>query len=789
VLAANLINDLHRIEEPLNLVLDDLHLIRERPVFELLAEVLNHPPDNLHLVLIGRRDPFLPIARLRARGQIHEIRTEDLKFTTAETESFLANVLGEKVDVRVADEWSKGTEGWVTGLRLATLALEGSGGMPEDPFETWRSRHHMTQYLLQEVLARQESAVRVALLRSSIADRFCAPLCTALQSLGEGDSATAMDGLAFIDRLIEVGLFVTAVDAEHTWYRYHHLFRDMLREEAKRRFGSEGLAALHGRASDWYEREGLVDEALHHALAAEDVERAADLVEMNQRAIMVKEDRWYVLDGWLSMLPESVVQERLELLRAQSWLCYFKFQIAAIPPILDRIEDLLNGNVPQDLCGELAFFRGLCLYFQNEGARALECLEEALAGDLPTDHMFRSKAEIVFGLAGQMEGQLERVTRALGEWLDDDSAQDVHRSTHLLSALVHVNVISGDLEEAKRYAERFGEAGSRSSYGYALDWSDYQRGIIHLYRCELALAIPFLRRVTEHRYQHHQRAAIDAMAALSFAQQAQGKPEAAAGTLRLLREFAAPADSAALLLADSCEARLSIMQGRPEAAVRWLRLSSPPDEKVMIWWFEVPCVTRCRTLIAEGSAASLTEAEQLLQEYAELNEANHNICQLIGVLALQAVASGTQGKTAEAVSLVERALELAKPGGFVFRFVELGEPMADLLRRQLEERTGHADFIKQILKTFYEVRTERVFGDARGAVASPAPAPDLLTAREFEVLELLGRGLHRENIADRLFVSDETVKTHLKHIYRKLRVSDRKHAVEEARARNLIAPH
>ena len=321
VLARTLVNELDAIEEPFVLVLDDVHRIRERAVLDLLTELMEHPPRHLHLVLIGRRDPFLPIARLRARNQLAEVRSEDLSFTVEETETFLENVLGTDVSAAVAGTWRERTEGWATGLRLAALALRGGAEVPERPFGERKPVRDVTSYLMGEVLERQSLAVRDHLLRSSVAARFCARLCDAL-AVAEGPDAKdaePMDGAEFVEWVEQAGLFVIPLDAEHGWLRYHHLFQDLLFEEAKRRLGAEAIATLHSRASEWFEAEGLVTESIEHGPGRGDEDRAGDIVVRSRREAL-NADHWYFLEKWLALLPDAVVQERAELLLARVWI-------------------------------------------------------------------------------------------------------------------------------------------------------------------------------------------------------------------------------------------------------------------------------------------------------------------------------------------------------------------------------------------------------------------------------------------------------------------------------------
>jgi LuxR family maltose regulon positive regulatory protein len=297
-------------------------------------------------------------------------------------------------------------------------------------------------------------------------------------------------------------------------------------------------------------------------------------------------------------------------------------------------------------------------------------------------------------------------------------------------------------------------------------------------------AIRLLEEAGEQKYFTFVRVAVDGLAALMFAYQVNGQPEQAATTLQSLYELAHYVGPPFPALADSCAARLALMQGQMKPAVRWLQTNASPPAEVMLWWLEVPCVTRCRALIAEGSRVSLREAKEGLREYAEMNEAHDNTCQLIGILALLAMTCEKQGKRDQARAALEQALSLAQPGGFIFPFLELGPPMADLLKG-LHKQNVSVDFIEKLLAAFGEdeqVGVEDVTEPqaALTLAATRQPLLDPLTNRELDILELLAQRLQNKEIAEKLFVSPETIRSHLKNIYQKLQVGNRREAVTKS---------
>lgn len=787
VLARTLVNELDQIERPFVLVLDDIQNIHCQPVYDFLTQVLRHPPESLHLVLIGRRDPFLPISRLRAQSQLVEIRADQLRFTSAETAAFFERALGTKVSLSLAEAWAQRTDGWAAGLRLAALSLNGDQVLAE-PQRSGGTARLTAEYLFSEVMERQTPAIRDQLCNCAIVDRFCASLCDALQG-EEARGGHDFDGQALIDWLQARNLFLIPLESDGVWFRFCYLFHDLLKRELQRQKSPGFAKVLHGRASVWFEEQGQVEEALRHSLAAGDVDRAARLVERHRQSAL-DSDQWYVLERWLSLLPEAVIQGRAELLLARAWVLHYHFEYAAIPPLVDQVDALLGDDVGQGpLHGEVAYLRGYCHFLRGEGSESIQYLERALELIPLANQQVRSETELIFGLASQMVGQQEGAVETLNGLLNANPPPRELRKTYLLTTYVFMHVVSGDLTIAESFNRQVREAAMEGRYAQMVAWTDYLEGLIHLYRYELEAAIEPLERAVAQRYIHERRAAVDSAASLAVAYQALGRPEEADATRQLLLEyvnsFHDPYFSA---LADSLAARLALMRGELEPAVGWL--DTPPNSENMLFFLDVPSVTRCRALIAGGSPTSLNEAEGRLRELARINEANHNTCQLIGNLTLLALALEKSGQTEESRVVLGRALTQAQPGGFIFPFLELGQPMVDLLRPVAAEDAGNADFIKRMLAAYH----------TRSGVAAPAvsqatvegmgtrrPLPNPLTSREVEVLELLAQGLYQKEIAERLFVSAETVKTHLKHIYQKLGARDRRQAVALGRAQNLLA--
>lgn len=801
-MADTLNNDLDVIEEPLVLVLDDYHLVSDPDVHELLENLLLHPPRPLHLVLITRHDPPLSLAALRANGWLTEIRQEDLRFSRLEVQSVLEKMTGATLSDMALTHLESELEGWIVGVYLVGLLLRNQPDPEEFIAGLKRGSQQIQDYLSEEVISSQPSTVRDRLLKVSMVERFCAPLVEALCDLDDGTDAQSK-GKDFIEEIRRANLFVIPLDLHGEWFRFHHLFQYLLQGQFERSTSRADIAALHLRASKWFEAEELIDDAIEHSLVIGDTKRAAEIVERHARTMM-NEDNWYVVEKWLARLPDAQVMKRPELLLARAWRHYYRLNFAAIPPILKRVDALMENSLEsRKLSAEVAFFRAFFEFFQGEGEKSLKHIHYALEHTPLTDHEVRAESETFLGLAGQMQGERARVTETITEWLADPSSLNLSpiRETHLLATLSFMSFIASDPMGSAGYLMRMRVVGTANELEYPLAWCDYLEGIFHLRRGEVDLAIGLLEEATKRKYSQHARAAVDALVALAIAYQRQGQTKKSDATCQALNEFVSNLGPLFQPLADACAIRLAIMRGQSNVLQRWLSLSSPPIE-VMLFWFEIPCITYCRALVAEGSSASLHTAQERLSEYAAANKAQHNACQLIEVLCLQAVADEKLGNAKRAIQYLQQAVTLAQPGGFVFPFVELGAPIADLLRG-LQTKEVAVEFIDRLQAAFSDSETEvepKVSGIERTSPADQSPsrslpkpthqidgvAIDALTLRELETLELLAQRLYDKEIAKAMSISVWTVKSHVKHIYEKLHVNNRRQAILQAEELGLL---
>jgi LuxR family maltose regulon positive regulatory protein len=389
VLAGYLSNDLEDLEESLVLVLDDYHRISEPAVHELLNHLLKHSPGSLQLVVISRHDPPFSLGALRAHNNVTEIRMQDLKFALAETAAFLEQESGHTVSSTALARLQESTEGWVTGLRLAALALKHRSDA--DAFLRGFSCDVRTvqDYLMEEILAQQLPAAQDCLCQTSILNRFCAPLCSAV-CMGEcNEGEQPLCGINFIRFLENEGMLCVTLDEQGEWYRYHHLFQELLQRQLKARHTPDEIAGLHRRAASWFEAQGMLEEALQHLVQADGPAEAGRLIVRHRNDILNGE-QWNRLDQWLKQLPAELTEDDPELLMLKAWRLQNQGRHVEVFPVLDRIEELMSsapsGSAASErLRGSLNVLRGYQYYNKGQADLALKCVEQALIQLRPAD--------------------------------------------------------------------------------------------------------------------------------------------------------------------------------------------------------------------------------------------------------------------------------------------------------------------------------------------------------------------------------------------------------------------
>ncbi|MCC6315591.1 MAG: hypothetical protein IT337_16455 [Thermomicrobiales bacterium] len=785
LLARTLANELAALPQGFLLVLDEYNAIRQPLVPTLLDRLLQHPTSGMHLVVMSRVRPGLSLARLRARGQVLEIDAADLCFTRAETEAFLGRSFGLPIPEAMLTELEQRTEGWGAGLRMIALAAKGRAPMSAlVQALAGGEAAAVREFLLDEVFAAQPPETQDFLLQTSPFDRICAPLADAVLARSGGES----DSPLILDQLVRDNVFITVLDDRGVWHRYHSLFRDALRERLAERTTSGERAALHRRGSDWFARKGLIEEAVRHALLAEDRALAGRIVE-DHVSIALAHEAWPSVERWLHQLPADCVASEPGLLLARAWILQLRWRLGEIPALLDAVDDRLHqldyeiGDAKrQAILAHVETLRGLVLVVSGEMERGFKRALVGWRGTPVVDQYQRGVAAFVLAMAAHGLGR--------GEWrgdlLRDEGTSSPSRggvvATRVQFGYAYQRLADGDLPGCKAVLLPILQPAEEHNRRLSDSWVHYTLGLVCYEWNDLAGAAEQFRMVIDRRHQAHVLPLQGSLFGLALTLTAQGRAESARVLMEALVESAYGAWSPPLLaLVRSFQARLALRAGDVETAAHWLPDIDAQSSFVPVFAIEAPELTQAWLGIVRGTAQSIAEATDRLVVLARDYAAWRDTRRLIHVLALQALAAQARGAPDQALTLLERALALAEPGLHVRTFVDLGFPMKRLLE----------DVAARGVADAYAGRLLLAFGDApdphqpRRTDQSGSPI-ESLTRREQQILRLLERRLTDREIADDLHISWQTVATHTRHIYQKLQVSGRREAVARARELNLL---
>jgi len=799
-----LINQVGLAQDHFALVLDDYHLITSQAIHDGLAFLLDHLPNKMHLVIATRADPPLPIARLRGRGQLTELRRADLRFTLDEASGFLGRIMGLKLTAADVGALAARTEGWITGLQMAAASMQGREDVSGFVTALTGSHRYILDYLVEEVLQRQPPQVQAFLFLTSVLGRLSAPLCEAICSVrasasggkevpaelflsqalwgGEGGAEAApTDAQSRLDMLDRANLFIVPLDDERRWYRYHRLFRDLLLKRLQQ-MQPDLVPVLHRRASEWYEQHGLASEAIDHALSGEDYSRAVDLVERCAESTLMRSEVVTLLQ-WVDKLPDELVRSRPALCLYHAWTLL----LAGRP--LESIEGRLQH------AEKAASLRALIAVYRGQISRAIEQARLGLEQLTEEDRFLRGLATWIMGLVQLADGDLEAGSQALDEVVR--MSREMGNVMFASAALSHVAKLQkrrGQLQQAKATYER-ALALATDTLGRPVPIAgEALMGLGELWRewNDLETATSYLTQGIELSRGWSEVSAFDGYIPLARVRQARGDENGAWDAVREAQQLALKTDSTELddLAVDMFAALLSTAQGDVEAAMRWAEergvgtdaAGGDPESRETFLNAHLRKYERlvlARALIKQDRPG---EALAVLEQLLPRMEGQGRTDLVIEIQVLRALAAQAQGSIERALGALESALSLAEPGGYVRMFVDEGEPMARLLH-QAAARGIAPEYSGRLLAAF---ELQRIDQGLKAPTGPSSPLVEPLSPREVEVLKLLAAGLSNKEIAERLVIAVGTVKKHLKNIYGKLGVHSRTMAVARGRDVGLL---
>jgi LuxR family maltose regulon positive regulatory protein len=772
------------------LVLDDYHTITADALQRGMSFLMEHLPPQLHLVLASRADPPLPLARLRVQGQLTEVRTNDLRFGGAEVDAFLQSVMGLDLSPEAIATLGSRTEGWIVGLQLVALSLQGRTDVSGFLAAFSGSHRYVLDYLSDEVLARQPEPVQQFLLHTCILERLSGPLCDAVR---EREGSQAM-----LEALERANLFVVALDDERHWYRYHHLFAEVLRNHLQQ---EEPLLSpeLHWRASAWYELHQMPAEAVQHALAVPDAKLAARLIEPIALPLAYQGQLSTVL-GWLSALPEALIRTRPLLCASHALLLTVTNQLESAEARLQEAERGIQKEIAaeqaQIIMGYVLDIRGAIAFFSGDIPRAISLAQQALELLPETEAIPRMGALTTtiraYLVSGEVTSDIEhKVAAAVALIRASDNLFGIVSSFCLLARLY---VLQGRLRRAAATFEQVVQvvpqpevlhiAFSSLFYYFGLsdlmcEWNDLEVAEQHLVQGMTLMK----ERLTVEPF-----VAILGYTALARLLQARGNTNEALATLDALAHLAEQRHFAAHMMTQvaAVRAQLELVQGDLAAAIHWADksgLSTEDDDLSYPCEREYLALARVRIAQARDDPVSplLQDVLHLLERLLKDAEAKARLGSVLEILVLRALALEAQGIQTSALLTLERALVLAEPEGYIRLFVDEGPSMLALLR--LAYRRGTVpEYVATLISTFGEQHVS----DLPRSSARPSALAEPLTGREREVLRLLLTGATNREIARRLVLSVNTVKRHVYNLCGKLGVQSRAQIITRARDLNLV---
>jgi len=782
-----LINEIAAIPDKIIFVLDDYHLIDAQPLHDTLSFILDSLPLQMHLIIATREDPFLPLSRLRARSQLTELRAADLRFTPAEATEFLNQRMGLNLTTEEISALESHTEGWITGLQLAAISMQGKDDTTTFINSFTGSHRFVLDYLIEEVLTQQPQNILNFLLQTAILKRLTGPLCNALTGQEDGQPT-----LEYLDR---ANLFIIPLDNERCWYRYHHLFAELLQQRMNVTH-PELINDLHSKAVTWYEANGHLPDAIHHAFAGHDTLTAIRLIEKGALDALERSDFRFIFNS-VDQLPKTALKSSPWLFVYHTWALLLTGQIDAAAPRLENTDWLLESvaddeNQKKRMQGYIAGLMVQLTAWQRDYPRMIEFNHQAREY-LPKNHWILGYCAMMRGTGFWAKGNLTAAKAAFLEAASIGKASGNKRVAvtsgiylgHTLELEGHLGQAAELFEESIQFTKQDGRESPLVGY-FQVEISKvlYELNQLDLASQRCKEGIKRCKRLSDGRFEKLGHCLLTRvyMAKGDFANASnsiQNAEQAHPGT-------AATVDMRGV---EYPQIRLWLAQKKLREVESWLNESDLNLQNISHFKTKLTYTMHARALIALGrkhpGGTYLKDALNLLEELYFLAEKNGWMSKEIEILVLQSLALQEQGDTNQAFIFLERALTLAEPEGFIRTFVDEGEPMAHLLYKALSRELS-PDYVRQLLGAFPTGKSEPV-----APTRTPAPESDWvepLSEREIEVLQLIAEGLTNQAIAKRLYLTVNTVKAHTRNIYSKLGVNNRTQAVARGKTIGILSP-
>ncbi len=795
VLLNSLSNEIDALPGRFVMVMDDLHTSHGQALFDTLNQWLQHWPRRLHLVFLSRFNPPLSLPTLRARGLVTEIQSRDLRFTPAEAVEYFDRALGSSIDESRIVLLHERLEGWIAGLKMASLFFGEHKSANDLTAGLLDNDAFIIDYLIEEVIAGQPPKIQRFLLKTSILDQFSASLTESLMD----DEDAECNVHECIDYVRAADLFLIRLDNQQEWYRFHHLFRDALRQRLPAMMPAPRIKEMHVRVAEWFCAHGLPEQAIHHAMETGDLELAVSYMEQGLCDVLNREDR-SILERWLRMVPEEFIAQSPGLLIMRAFLHAFRWEIGPMTEATRQAEALMDksdsSERAQIFLGLIGALEGSSYYDVNQYDQVITYSRQALSSLPPQWQYPRGIAASYVGMGIHASGRPEAAQQFLSGQYESYRDKGDSYALRLLLAVAINHIQSGNYENAERTAHMILRQADQGRLPIMKGWWYYLLGLLNYEWNELDKAAESFGQVVDLFYTTQLAAARNGMIGQAWTFQALGRSAEALQAINRLSEVDLEISGYEQIDTTSARARLLLMNGGGEAAERWIDMDTSrlSDKSLLIWMGHPPVLTRARILLARNKGADSKTALQLLDTVGQLAERTFNTRITIEVRALRSLALLNLGDGAGAQDALVRSVELARNGRFTRTFVDMGPQMQTLLSRI----AGHATVSKTVGRILAAFPQAEQAGPALPYPQAPAATRDgnyndgeldeRLTQRELEILLLMAEPVSFRDIASRMDISYTTARRYTINVYSKLDVHSRWEAVDSAIRKGIIAP-
>ncbi len=770
ILTNNLINDLSDLQEDAFLVLDDFQNINNLEITNLISNILKYPPEKFHLIIISRTDPPLPLHKLRVANKMKDIRSAHLRFTNEEVKNFLQNNPNLKEDRDIISGLNDKFEGWVAGIRLLKIHLSYADNNVNQLEKFIQNTNLSETYFIEELIKHVDDNTLHFLLQTSVFQKFTSSLSDYVLSTRN----KSFSSKNIIKELLTKNLFLINLDNQNQWFRYHHLFQDVLQKELKKTYTEQDISKIHKKATSWFLENSFYEEAFYHIIQLNDVSETANFIRTNLY-MPLNINKWFVLEKWLKHIPDRIINECPVLLTAQMWILHHKGVYWIIPELINKIEEIKNNNIESydSIKHQLVFFKATINFWNGNIRKSLEQFDY-VKKKMAFDKLGAlSLSSIYFAIASQMLGDGTIIYKKIQFEIGRDNLPPDYKII-LLGALVYIKFLEGDLYTAERIAKRIAELSKSLKNEFYRAWYEFFMGYITFQQYRTEEAVSHFKNALKLVYLLNTHGPVDAFAGALLTLKQTNRNKEFEQIFNELTSFVYEWNNPTYnTITYSLKTRLSIIDNDlRKAAVEFKKTDMFFDVKTLTFNIEVPRITYCRLLLAENSIQKTNKAIDELTKIYDFVTQTHNIPQTIDVLVLLSVAYYKTNSLSKAIDSLTQALILAEKGHIIYPFVEQSETVNVILP---EIKTNDEN-----INEFISLLTETISN--KNKIISV----DSLSNRELDIINLLAQRLSNKEIADKLFISTSTVKRHTINIYQKLGVNKRREAVEMAQKNGVI---